>query len=241
MAPNKFEEHIKEKLDNRALQPSPDAWKALSERLDSQTEKTENKSYYWWVGLAASMVGILLVTTLFYKNNVDTNPVIVNNPQTIEQNDIEKEFKYNVKIRDSNNNAAPVFKKEIINNKEVVVANKGNAQNIELKKETPKLAEVATNELTFEEQKINDVVAQIKTLKDTNLEVTDSEIDVLLLKAQKEIKLHKLINDTTGVVDARLLLQEVETDIDQSFRSKVFEALKEGLGTVKSAVANRNN
>ncbi|WP_111308175.1 hypothetical protein [Confluentibacter sediminis] len=240
MAPNKFEEHIKEKLENRTLQPSQDAWKALSERLDNQSQKNKNTSY-WWLGLAASMVGILLVTTLFYKKDVDANPVIVNNPNSIEQNDSEKEFKIKVVTRDSNKSLEPELKKEIINNKKVVVANNSDTQYKELKKEPVKLAEVATNELTFEEEKINAVVAQIKSLKDNNLEVTDSEIDILLLKAQKEINLHKLIDKTTGVVDARLLLQEVETDIDQSFRRKVFEALKEGLGTVKSAVANRNN
>jgi len=78
-------------------------------------------------------------------------------------------------------------------------------------------------------------------LKDYNKEVTDEAIDALLLQAQKEITLKKLYNVSTRVVDADLLLQDVEADLDQSFRTKVFETLKASYNTVKTAVAQRNN
>ena len=84
-------------------------------------------------------------------------------------------------------------------------------------------------------------MAQVKNLKDKNQEVSDAAIDALLLQAQKEIRFEKLYNKTIGVVDANLLLEEVENDLDQSFRSKVFEAIKASYGTVKTAVAQRNN
>lgn len=238
MVPNKFEQHIKEKLDNRTLQPSPDAWNRLSERLDGETKKTKNVSY-WWLGLAASIVGVLLVTTLFNKEeiNIESHPVIVDNPQPIEQGNKIQEA---VKMPDSNANNKPIMAEEKINKKAIIVAANNNLQGVELKKETVASTEVAVKELTFEEQKVQDLVAQIQTLKDNNVEVTDSEIDALLLKAQKEINLNQLYSNK-GLVDAKLLLQDVEADIDQSFRSKVFDALKDGFGTVKSAVANRNN
>jgi hypothetical protein len=34
MAPVKFEDNIREKLESREIEPSGDAWKRLSERLD---------------------------------------------------------------------------------------------------------------------------------------------------------------------------------------------------------------
>ena len=50
-----------------------------------------------------------------------------------------------------------------------------------------------------------------------------------------------MFNESTGVVNAHALLQDVEDDLEQSFRSKVFQALKENYITVKTAVAQRNN
>ena len=95
--------------------------------------------------------------------------------------------------------------------------------------------------LTFEEQKITEVVAKVEELKSKNQEVTDEVIDALLLEAQKEIRFNKSYNNSTGIVDANMLLQVVETDLDQSFRSKVFDAIKASFGTVKTVVAQRND
>ncbi len=81
----------------------------------------------------------------------------------------------------------------------------------------------------------------MEKLKSKNQEVTDEVIDALLLEAQKEIRFNKSYNNSTGIVDANMLLQEVETDLDQSFRSKVFDAIKASFGTVKTVVAQRNN
>ena len=38
-----------------------------------------------------------------------------------------------------------------------------------------------------------------------------------------------------------MLLETVEDEMGQSYRGKVFEALKESYKTVKTAVVNRNN
>ena len=95
--------------------------------------------------------------------------------------------------------------------------------------------------MTFEEQKIQDVVALVQSMKDGNKVITDSDINALLEEAQKEIKLNRLYNETNGVVDANALLQDVEAELNQSFRSKVFEALKSSYNSVKTAVAQRND
>src|SRR5690606_39027733 len=121
------------------------------------------------------------------------------------------------------------------NIKQVFVVNTNTSQATELKNDKVKPTELVIKELTFEEQKIQEVVSEIQQLKENNSNVSNSEIDALLLEAQKEINLNKLYNNK-GLVDATMLLQEVEADLDQSFRSKVFEALKDSYGTVKSAV-----
>ena len=95
--------------------------------------------------------------------------------------------------------------------------------------------------LSFEDQKVKDVVAQIHQLQKDKKEVTAEEIDALLEAAQKEITMQKLYNEATNKVDANALLQSVENDLEQSFRAKVFEAIKSGYESVKTAVAERNN
>ena len=53
--------------------------------------------------------------------------------------------------------------------------------------------------------------------------------------------MQKLYNEATNKVDANALLQSVEDDLEQSFRAKVFDAIKSGYESVKTAVAERNN
>ena len=88
---------------------------------------------------------------------------------------------------------------------------------------------------------MKDAVADaLNDLKSENT-VTDREIDSLLKLASKELFKDKLQKETSKIVDANALLLSVEEDMGQSFRSVVFDALKGGYKTVKTAVAERNN
>ncbi|NMH87191.1 hypothetical protein [Flavivirga algicola] len=254
MEPIKFEENIKNKLDKRTLQPSNDAWGKLSERLDSQGAKRKNRSLLW-VGLAASIVGVLLVISQFFNNETGVNdmPKIVVVPEVIEQHTdktiaVEAHVNIETVSQDINKNRKEdineIIKKPVLitsefNDEQAIITQENNME--KLKKESVDTSvKVPVESLTFEQKKIQAVANQIQALKDNNT-VTDDAIDVLLLEAQKEIQLNQLYNETTGVVDANLLLQDVEAELDQSFRTKVFEAIKASYGTVKTAVAQRND
>ena len=78
-------------------------------------------------------------------------------------------------------------------------------------------------------------------MKIENGTVTDAEIEDLLKQAERDILRDRIYNETTRTVDADALLQDVEDDLEQSFRSKVFEGLKSSFKTVKTAVADRKN
>ena len=43
MAPIKFEENIKDKLEKRTLTPSSESWSKLSERLDAEDNSSKNQ------------------------------------------------------------------------------------------------------------------------------------------------------------------------------------------------------
>lgn len=256
MAPIKFEDNIKDKLENRRLNPSDDAWYKLSKRLDNQ-EKKKNSKPVWWLGIAASVIGVLFVVSQFVNKAEDVvEPVIVDTPGEIENKQVgplvlsEKEQNKDESIDEEtheNSGYEKILKEKtvIINSMKINESEVAVAIN-EIKKEEKDITnikpiEVIKEELSFEEQKVKDLVAKVNALKDDNVTVTDADIDAMLLEAQKEIRLNKIINATTGVVDADALLQDVEADLDQSFRTKVFEAIKTSYNSVKTAVAQRNN
>ena len=233
MEQNKFNEQIKASLENRRLQPSTDAWEKLSNRLDIGAKKKQN-NVFWYIGIAASIIGILLVA-LPINNTKPVVPIIVDSP-------LEKQIKHTEKVaveaikvaNDVSKSTKPIEQVDKINDNSVL---NGSENTSVVTKKTVLQQKV----LTFEEQKITEVVAKVEELKSKNQEVTDEVIDALLLEAQKEIRFNKSYNNSTGIVDANILLEEVETDLDQSFRSKVFDAIKASFGTVKTVIAQRNN
>ncbi|WMI64044.1 hypothetical protein RBH94_08165 [Aestuariibaculum sp. YM273] len=244
MARTDFEKHIKEKLEDRKIHPSREAWNTLAERLDANEKKSNNKGY-WWLGIAASFIGILFLVTLFIKTE-DAEPVIVDNPKEIKQDDPVEVIAYEddtLKIEEHHSNKTlqeSVLKKqnEIIPKQEepVIIAKEESVTPEDLQKVNRQLKK----ELSFEDQKVEEVVAKVNDLMTQNKNVTEDEIEALLIEAQRSINKEIIINQSTGIVDADLLLQDVETELDQSFRSKVFEAIKTSFGTVKTAVAQRN-
>ena len=83
MAPLKFEEHIKDKLEQRKLQPSADAWQKLNDQLEDDASKKNNKTF-WWLGIAASIVGVMLVGTIIMNSGNENTamPIIVDTETT---------------------------------------------------------------------------------------------------------------------------------------------------------------
>ncbi len=253
MEPVKFEETIKNKLEKRAIKPSENAWGKLSERLDDQEGKQTRRPVLW-MGVAASIVGVLLIITQFFGREItkDETPKIADTPMVemssenhtvaIETID-EKEVENIVSLKTKQTIKAPVKASplpEIISKNEALIAGKREDLQDALKKEALSPVKEVIEPLTFEEEKIQAVAKQIQQLKEDHM-VTNEAIDALLLEAQKEIRLNRLYNERTGVVDANQLLEDVEADLDQSFRNRVFEAIKTSYGTVKTAVAQRND
>lgn len=254
MAPIKFEENIKEKLEGRLIKPRSESWSKLSSRLELEP-RTKNTKAFWWLSIAASVIGVLFVTKHFVGANTNQEPThnVVINPQikTIESENKEVN-KDAVKelITEVDNIATTHVLEDYKTNKTVkkktkvenYIAEANEEAVVLLKKETvnEELA-IAPRVLTFEETKIQEIAAQINVLDETETVITDELIEALLEKAQREIILDRLNNDTTGVVNARLLLESVEQDLDASFRDRVFEALKSNYNKVKTAVAQRND
>lgn len=257
MAPIKQEEQLKEKLEQRELQPSDQAWSQLANRLDAQ-DKKERKSL-WWLGIAASIVLIIAVSFPYFNNDAESmQPTLVdvkNETDTdIKSDNLHKESIQEA-VKETTADAIVVTKAPTITKeqnvqisapetvvKKTIIENQDVVDVVMPQKTTEKEMIKPVDQLkTFEEVKVLDVVAEIQKMQQEPAGVSDREIDSLLKVAHKEILNQRIFNETTKTVDADALLQDVEADLEQSFRSKVFEALKSNYGKVKTAVAERNN
>lgn len=236
MAPTKFEKHIKDKLEKRSIQPSDNAWNRLESRLDTST-KQHNTKPWLWIGVAASIVGVFLVVSQFFNQSKTETiaPTIVVTPHATKQEEstkvvLEKKQEIN-KVEITKQQDSKLQPKQIIVKTKVNLIAKDeqpitSTTQVVPKKDSDSKAnnikpiELNQEALSFEDQKIQDVVAQVQSLKNRNNTVTDAEIEALLQQAQKEIRLKQLYNENTGIVDARLLLDDVEQELDQSFRGK---------------------
>lgn len=252
MEPNKFEKQIKKQLEEHEIKPSADAWGNLSEKLDAAAAPQTKKGSYFWYGVAASFIGLLIVSVFYFSLEgttsmpdvqiVDTNEnpreddakTVIIEERSIEEvvvkvDKIEPLLISDAKAKDKNQ--IPELKDQIA---AVDVIDDSNDFSVE-KAVTP-------NEFEAEiiNTKVLEIVSTIDSLEQNNAVLTDEEVDELLRNAQEEILRDKLFNQN-GSVDALALLTEVEGELDQSFRDQIFKSLKTGFLKVRTAVADRNN
>lgn len=275
MAPLKFEEKMKDKLEQRAIQPSSDSWELLTAQLDSvKKQKKESKKIQWY-GIAAIFVGILILTSILLNQNpvseqnntqfVDNSNEIIKkeNIEVVENRDAQQKNieKNNSKIVEEKSTPDKIetlplkkenkkIKKKNIPSEIIIPGDKAAKKILGDKEYDTELAENRKNTNTIKnkvlpvdsliiEDKVAGVVAQIQELQKNNVQVTDDEINALLLEAQREISTVKILKSST--VSASNLLQDVEAELDETFKQRVFEALKTGFQKVKTAVVERDN
>ena len=262
MEPNKFEENIREKLQEREIQPSNDAWEKLNTRLGKSEKK---KSYFVWYAVAASLVSILVIGSLLFTKGRETSDAenLVETPINKEILDTEKqpeivshktnseniavEEKINKEIKREQEAPKKQLAKQNIQPKQAVEISAGKEEVIaktetKLKEQSiPKDKVERKTDERFIENKVDEVVARVKEIQHKNNQVTPEEIDALLANAQREIKTRQILNPETQKVDAAALLLDVELELEQSFREKVFDALGESFNKIRTAVVERNN
>ena len=248
----KWEDNIRETLEKRAITPSETSWNALADRLDAK-DKKNGKVVYLWMGAAASVIAILFTVTVFFNGKTSDiqNPVLVDTEQQIKNLNLPMEKsspkEQVVKADEDTKNLELIekntFEEELRTHQTILTPPK--QQNAAIAKnenqESFESLEIVSQKETLEDQKVSEIVAQINELKSKGQTVTDADIDVLLQKAQKQIAFQTILKEGTRTVDASALLQDVESELQQSFRNKIFEALKNSYETVKTAVAERNN
>ncbi|MBJ2174234.1 hypothetical protein JBL43_08295 [Aureibaculum sp. A20] len=253
MAQNKFEQHIKEELNRREIQPSDNAWNKISNKLEPPQK--EKKPRYMWLGVAASFAGLLIISTIYFNydktDSNDSNTVVETNKENIEiierdSNSLAKEVEEN-QIANTEvvtpSNSKEGYKKEKVERleKEIKkpIINEDNAMAIVQTQQKVKNDKVVFSQEEIIQQKIAEVVAKVDKLEKDSSTLTDLEVDALILQAQKEILQNKIFRQDRSV-DAMALLNEVEGELERPLKDKLFDLLKKGILETKNALADSN-
>ena len=226
MESNKFDDHIKNLLDKRSIEPSVNAWSNIEERLNST--KTAKRNWMLWSGVAASFIGVLNTNTKVI--TVVEAPVEINE-DVINSKENSKEYTVATpKPTIENKQASPIYVSQTKNNSKTTF-NKAAL--------TPE-----TDQLINKEPKMAVVEKDLQEIPNSTLDKANSI--KITYKDEAESLLAQALQQTTSsepkssTIDAASLLYDVEVEVEQSFRTKLFATIKENLSDIKTVIVDRN-
>ena len=249
--------NIKDKFEDREIQPSADSWERLSQRLDTGEKKSKKPVILWLSGIAAVLILGWIAAPAFFA--FQTSQPVDNGLVIEESNDMDdasfenkdEEIEIPSDLNDSKKNA-------IVSSD---IQKESQESKVKEKRQTPVVKEVVKasvkNDIAFEtaiNQKegnlvIQDALADKETTA-VEAQVTGpmSEADRLLNDALKRLGSKSQID--TGVaanskpsIDPHKLLRETEWDLEAQKRNLLENTLLDGLGKLKReaiALIDRN-
>ena len=230
MAPIKFEENIREKLQERELQPSKEAWNKLSDRLEKEPHKKSNRRL--WMAVAAGFVGVLLVVSFLLdsKNNTNIDQIVVEdnitpqveekitNDSNIEESIVENTTGSMAEVetkREENFSENENIRK---NNRTEIVVNTQNDMNTLIEKDGTYHEEIQT---PVEDEVIHDSVAfNTKDEKTVEEEPVKTKNDLFIDNKVKEVitAIEQIKKDKNMITadDIDALLNKAQRDISDN-------------------------
>ncbi|MFC0780256.1 hypothetical protein [Flavobacterium sp. HJSW_4] len=245
MEPNNFEKDFREKLNQREIEPSNKAWDRLDAMLSVAEENKpikldSKKSKRKWLFIAASFIGFLLVGTLFFNQNKDA----VKTPETVI---VEKETE-----TQKESVSEPVIHNANSVKTETAIAEKSSEESSKKQeKSNPKASEQISNKtIKNEENQIAESSIIIKNNQEKQsaenqsliAEISKKEnVDQLLETAENKVLAENAVKPKPKVkINANNLLDQVDGELELSFREKMIAKINKSYHTVKVAVENRN-
>jgi hypothetical protein len=247
MGRHKIEDQFKEKLSAREINPSAGSWEKLSGQLDSEGKNP--RPVFWWIGIAATLLGAILIAGIVYYNETATEgPAMVDAPVEVRKEESTNGLHMEEAIvAEENMVHDSVMKDELpsVKKEKILVQEKnlhGETIIAEVKEENihPGTEEIITHNDAQISKKLEEIIAEVSMQDELGVDPTYDEIEALLYKAASEISMERNMLSPTGTVDAGDLLFAVEMELEESFREKVFDILKENYLKARTAVANRN-
>ncbi len=243
MEPNNFEKDFREKLNQRKIEPSSKAWDRLDAMLSVAEEKEpikleSKKSKRKWLFIAASLVGFLLVGTLFFNQNKKA----VQTPETVI---VEKEKETRTKKESV---TEPILNTVDSAKTKTAIAEKTSVTKNE--KNNPRVSGQTSNKIIKNESNIiaeSSIIIknnQEKQSANNQIEVTETSkkesVDQLLETAENKVLAQNQNKKAKVKINAADLLNQVDGELELSFREKVITKVNKNLQEVKVAISNRN-
>lgn len=243
MEPNNIENQIKQKLESRTIQPSAQAW----DRLDAMLTVAEKpKRNHNWMYIAASFIGFVFIATVYLSQtepliDVPKNNVVIGVPKaktqiqdaTVLLENTSKEVqvtKENTKPNQTNN--------VIVYQSKTMEAKMAKSQNTQVSIINQKA--IANNQ-NHEIQKEAIAKKQQTQINTEPIKPSYVNVDELLAAAEAPSKNVKVINNKSVVsVNANNLLDQVDGELELTFRQSVIKTVSKKYQTVKVALSNRN-
>ena len=223
MEPNKLENQIREKLNSREIQPSPQSWDRLEAKLSILDDKKPEKRFRWFY-LAASIVGFVFVGLLFYNQESANQEIKKNNNQTLVETNSSKEEIFPEEIKQV----------ELTTKEEILVI-------AEPKKSLVKAKSTGKNSQDFLKVQPENKEIIVAVIPQKAEEKVKNEGNSEILLASVETKNEsKTINKPKLKIDPSALLSQVDGEITLTFRQKVLKSINKNYDSAKEALASRN-
>lgn len=233
MEQNKLEKEFRNKLNQREITPTENAWDRLDAMLTVAEEKKPKRTY-GWIYMAASIIGFAFLGTFFLNQSnqnttSESNEVVIENNQKAEP--IQKDI---LKVPSILKSESTVVFSEVKKVKENARDTNTRDTNASVKNQVAENSPTDNLIPILEKKEINQEIVQIAA---TN--TSDLNVDKMLAAVQT---ISKEGNSKTKLkVNPNMLLTQVDGELELSFREKVINKVNKNYQTVKVALANRNN
>jgi hypothetical protein len=223
MEPNNIEKQMKEKLNQRTIQPSANAW----DRLDAMLSVTEQKPKrnFKWLSFAAVFVGFTLIGIFILNKEKPIENVIPSNPIVLE-NETEK-------VENLNEKENTISSEE--NQKEVAIINQSKKK----MEEQPVAINPKKDFLLDNHSKTEEVIVGNQSKEAINKYV-NAKLLLAEIETGEKFEIPTLSKNPSVKVDANALLSSAEKEVEETFRDKVIQSINKKYNSVKSTLANRN-
>lgn len=241
----RLENHIKKTLQKREIKPSARAW----HRISTEVEQKKRKNPFFPLGVAASIVGLLILGLRFLLADgviFKSTPPDYGSETIVETTREKSELEDKTEQLYLESEELKVVDGTVhrSNNEKSVVEGIEQSET-ETTAEIAKSEYVALHKIEISEEAIaisaQAILAEVIFMEKDSIQITDAEIDSLLLIAQKQLLTERIqSSNTEEVVDATALLNEVELELFESERNQLFDRLRDSFFKLRTAVADRN-
>lgn len=222
MKPNSFDHKIKESLSNRTIQPSSQAWDRLDAMLTLQ-EKPKGKPWKIYFSIAASVVAIAVVLLVQNQGQIDQDTLTPKENPVVIQNEEVKEIQETLETKPNANFPLPT----VTNSPKEHFSNQSDLKNTVVQKsqESVSNSEIQETKALSSEQ-----------LKRAQLLLASIEHDSNV----ENVKTVHITKNTNIAVNGSDLLENVEEEMNQTYREKMVKKVNKNLNSIRDTWVNRN-